>query len=66
MQLAKVPVKLAGRVLSQVLKGGEGFKEVIKQKATWSADEVVNLFREKQERAQDEEAKDLVKHLTKK
>jgi len=66
MQLAKVPVKLAGRVLSQVLKGGEGFKEIIKQRATWSSDEVVKLFREKQERAQDQESQELVKHLTKK
>lgn len=66
LSVAQIPVKLAGKALGQVIKGGERFKDEILKKANWTADEVAKLFREQQERAQDGDAQDLVKHLTKK
>jgi hypothetical protein len=64
-KVATLPVKLAARALGQVVKGGEAFKNELKKKATWSADEVATLFREKQERAQDEESQSTIRELTK-
>jgi hypothetical protein len=64
-KVATLPVKLAARALGQVVKGGEAFKNELKKKATWSADEVATLFREKQERAQDEESQNTIRELTK-
>lgn len=64
--VASLPIKLASKALGQVLTGGEKFKNEIEKKVSWTSQEVLSLFREKQERAQDEEAQSLIKNLTKK
>ncbi len=66
LSVAQIPARLAGKALGQVLRGGEKFKDEIVKKANWTADEITRLFREQHERAQDGDAQDLVKHLTKK
>jgi len=59
--------KGAAKALAQVLKGGKQFKSMVDQKIADAAtrDEVLELFRVAQNEAQDEEVKQVVKHLVK-
>lgn len=66
LKVAQVPVKLATKAFGQILKGGEQFKNEVKARASWTSEEILAAFRKHQDGAQDEEAKDLVKHLTNK
>jgi hypothetical protein len=66
LNIAKVPAKIASSALGHVLRGGEQFKNAVTKKANLTSEEVLAMFREHQERAQDEQSKELVKHLTKK
>lgn len=63
----RVAGSLAGKALGQVLKGGEAFKNKIKD--TFSkdeADKILAAFRDHQEKHQDDDAQDLIRRLTKK
>lgn len=58
----------AKKMVSQLLKGGESFKNRIVEagKDRFSVEEVKAIFREEQIKAQDEDTQNVVKHLTKK
>jgi hypothetical protein len=63
----RVAGSLAGKALGQVLKGGEAFKNRIKE--TFSkdeADKILAAFRDHQEKHQDDDAQELIRRLTRK
>lgn len=57
--------RAAGRMVGELFKGGEFFKDVIKKKATWTSDEIVEAFRVSHERAQDGDTRKLMRELPK-
>jgi hypothetical protein len=58
--------KTLNKGLSQVLRGGEEFKSAVSEKFGNSdvAEQVLELFRQKQSQAQDEDVQVAIKHLT--
>lgn len=67
VNVAQLAAKTASKGFAQVLKGGEDFKESVVEKFGDGqiSQQVLELFRAKQEKAQDEDVKTIVQHLTK-
>lgn len=57
--------RAAGRMVGELYKGGEVFKDVIKKRASWTSDEIVEAFRVSHERAQDGDTRKLMRELPK-
>jgi hypothetical protein len=63
---AQLAGKTVTKGLTQVLRGGENFKEAISQRFGNSdvAGQVLELFQQKQTQSQDEDVQTAIKHLT--
>ncbi len=64
MKVASVGGRAVSKAFSEVLDGGEKFKNRVKEKMPDVADQVLELFREMQERRQSTETQNLIKELT--
>ncbi len=67
VNVAQLAARTASKGLTQLLKGGESFKEAVVAKFGQGqiSDQVLHLFRSEHEKAQDEDIKAVVEHLTK-
>lgn len=64
MKVASVGGRAVSRAFSEVLDGGEAFKQRVQEKLPQVSDQVLELFREMQERRQSTETQRLIKELT--
>lgn len=66
MRVAKVGGRAVSRAFSEVLEGGEAFKRRVQEKLPDVSEQVLELFREMQERRQSTETQKMIKELTEK
>lgn len=66
MKVANVGGRAVSRAFSEVLEGGEAFKRRVQEKLPDVSEQVLELFREMQERRQSTETQKMIKELTSK